>query len=813
MIRNQLLAGAAASAFTLALATPAQAEGTAQPLVTAAQSGGAIAETDERGDGQIQSAKEIVVQGGIGFRNRSDSAEPVLVYDEEYFQRFEPLTAGDALKRVPGVTFLSDVIESDGARLRGLDPGYTQVLINGERVPGGQSDRSFFLDRIPAELIEQVEIVRSSSARRTGDAVAGSLNIKLRDGYTLDGGYLRAGGLFFDDGEVKPSGGFYYGGALAGGRVLLGANVQGRYNPKIKSSLRYGDSPENNPDFAADDFDNREDQTDTRDGTDYALNAGWGIETEATTFELLGNFVRTERTENERSFEYNDETAINGPVRAVPAGNLLTDNANVNDITTESWAISGKLDHDWGFGETKVRAGFARFDDRQDEFEYEVDFDRSAPRFTGDLIAQDTADKEVFVNLEQGFALGDDLTLAVGGFAQNKDRTFRLQEVRSRFNLTAAARQGYDQFARNPGEFAPNPFPALGVTAFNTIAEDRRDLYALIEGTSGALTFEAGVRWENTGVTVTDLRVGGEGTIANDYDAFLPSASVKFDLGAGRITASAARTLRRPNFDFITPGLLPAELGDNDFRGNPLLLPETAWGGDLGYEHKIGKMGIIGVNVFYRDVSNLTELATELDANGVPSRGSEDEPPALDANGNPIPGTGSRTFIYTPRNTGSGEVYGIEFDASFSLGFLGLPDTGVFGNLALLDSNIRDEFGERRFNNQSKYVYNFGAIQNLPDFGAAFGATYRKQGEAYGRVVGEEVTTRYGADLEIFVEKRFGDSFTIRAVGSNLLDGTKDEAFNKFATTADQTGREFDEYELESERAGPVFQVVARYAF
>ena len=813
MIRNQLLAGAAVSAFSLALASPALANDPAQTPAVTAQAGGAIAQIAEGDDGEIQSAKEIVVQGGIGFRNRSDNAEPVLVYDEEYFQRFEPLTAGDALKRVPGVTFLSDVIESDGARLRGLDPGYTQVLINGERVPGGQADRSFFLDRIPAELIEQVEIVRSSSARRTGDAVAGSLNIKLRDGYTFDGGYLRAGGLFFDDGEVKPSGGFYYGGALAGGRVLLGANVQGRYNPKRKCSLRYGDSPENNPDFATDDFDNREDQTDTRDGTDYAFNASWGIESETTTFELLGNVVRTERTETERSFEYNDPSAINGPVRAVPAGNLLTDNANVNDITTESWAIIGKLDHDWGFGETKLRAGFSRFDDRQDEFEYEVDFDRSAPRFTGDLTLRDTADKEVFVNLEQGFALGDDLTLAVGGFAQDKDRRFDLQEVRSRFNLTAADRQGYDQFARNPGEFAPDPFPALGVTASNTIAEDRRDLYALIEGTSGALTFEAGVRWENTDVTVTDLTPGGAGTISNDYDVLLPSASFKLDLGAGRITASAARTLRRPNFDFITPGLLPAELGDNDFRGNPLLLPETAWGGDLGYEHKIGKTGIIGVNVFYRDIGNLTELATELDANGVPSRGSEDRPPTLDANGNPIPGTGSRTFIYTPRNTGSGEVYGIEFDASFSLAFIGLPDTGVFGNLALLDSTITDEFGERRFNDQSKYVYNFGAIQNLPDFGAAFGATYRKQGAAFGRVVGEEVTTRYGADLEIFVEKRFGDSFTIRAVGSNLLDGTKDEDFNKFATTGDQIARDFDEYELESERAGPVFQVVARYAF
>jgi outer membrane receptor protein involved in Fe transport len=799
MIRTHLLLGSAAVALTSTIAAPAFAADAADPQALAAsvQSGGAIAETEESEDDRVQTAKEIVVQGNIGFRNRSDAAEPILVYDEEYFQRFEPLTAGDALKRVPGVTFLSDVIESDGARLRGLDPGYTQILINGERVPGGQADRSFFLDRIPAELIEQVEIVRSSSARRTGDAVAGSLNIKLRDGFALDGGYVRAGGLFFDDGEVKPSGGFYYGGELAGGRMLIGANVQGRYNPKEKSSLRYGDSPENNPDFATDDFDNREDQSDIRDGTDYAFNASWGIETEETEFEILANFVRTERTEDERSFEYNDPTAINGPVRAIPAGNLLTDNANLNDITTESWSVIAKLDQEWSLGETQLRVGFAKFDDLQDEFEYEIDFDRSTPRFTGDLTVQDTNDQEFFVNLEQEIELNDNIEFAVGGFAQNKKRVFRLQEVRSRFNLTAANRQGYDQFERNPGEFAPNPFPPLGETAFNRVKEDRRDLYALVEGEFDSLTFEAGIRWENTDVEITDFQVGGAGTIENSYDEVLPSASLKFELGDGRITLSGARTMRRPNFNFITPGLLEAEFGDNDFLGNPFLLPETAWGGDLGYEHKIGNTGVIGINVFYRDISNLIELSTLLDANGVPVEGSE----------------GDGTFIYTPRNTGNGEVYGVEFDASFSLAFIGLPDTGLFGNFALLDSNITDEFGERRFNDQSEYVYNFGAIQNIPSFGAAFGATYRKQGEAFGRVVGEEITTRYGADLEVFIEKRFGDSFTIRAVGSNLLDSTKDEDFNKFATVADQNNRDFDEYELESERAGPVFQVVARYAF
>ncbi len=70
-------------------------------------------------------------------------------------------------------------------------PAYTQILINGERVPEANLDRSFFVDRIPAELIKRVEVVRSSSASRSGDAVAGAINIVLRDAMSLDGGYVR----------------------------------------------------------------------------------------------------------------------------------------------------------------------------------------------------------------------------------------------------------------------------------------------------------------------------------------------------------------------------------------------------------------------------------------------------------------------------------------------------------------------------------------------------------------------------------------------------------------------------------------------
>lgn len=782
MIRKISLQSAAALALAAALlSAPAAAQDAPLPV-------------DESSDGTITSAQDIVVLGTIGYRNRSDDvAEPVLTYDSEFFQRFEPLTAGDALKRVPSVTFLSDVIESDGARLRGLPPGYTQILINGEKVPGSNADRSFFLDRIPAELIDRVEIVRSSSARRTGDAVAGTLNIKLRDGYELDGGYLRAGGLYFDDKELEPSVGGVFGGALGPGRFLIGANFQGRHNPKKKFSLRYGDSPENNPNFATDDFDNREDQRDTRDGKDYSFNATYDIKGDTTDFSINGFYVHTDRTETERSFEYNDPTAINGPVRTTPPGNLTVDNANVAKINQDNYSVNAKLAHRWSLGETSIKVGLSEFDEDRFETEYEVEFDRARPRFTGDQTLSAITDKELSVKLEHEFKLGEDTKLIFGGFWQDKDRSTAILEApRDRYDLTVADRQGYDQFSRNPTEFVRTFgafVPATG--GLNSIEEKRLDGFVVLEGKMDNFAWEAGVRYETTDLTIDDLTPPGA-RFTNDYEEFLPSASFKFDVGSGgRITGSVARTSRRPEFNFLSPALLEAEYGDNDLLGNPLLDPETAWGFDLGYEQRIGRSGIAGVNVFYRKVNDLIELTN------TGEEGSE----------------GDGTFVFQPQNVGDGKVYGIEFDLSTDLGFIGLPDTGIFGNVSFLDSEITDLFGERRFNGQSDYVYNLGFIQDIKSFGAAFGATYRKQGGAFDRAIGEEVFTTYGADLEIFVEKRFGKSFTIRAVGSNLLNGAKREAFNKFTTVEDQIDRSFDEYELESEKAGPVFQIMARYAF
>ena len=735
-------------------------------LAPLAFAGSALAQSGPAIDpqyGPVTALDEVIVTGEPVMRNRTDDVVPTLSYDLEYFQRFEPLTAGDALKRVPSVTVLSDILEADGVRLRGLDPGYTQILINGEQVPGAGVDRSFFVDRIPAELIERVEVVRSSSANRSGDAVAGAINIVLRDALALDGGYIRAGAIMFPDEEIGGTFGAVYGGQVGPGRLLLGGSIQDRRNPKDKFSQRF-DEPGGS-------LVNTEVQTDVRDGTDYSVNAAYDVEVGGGTLELSGVFVRTERLQDEDSLEYR-----NGIENTA---NLLTVNDNDVDIETDNLNLRARYERDMFGGETRFKLGYATFDDQQVEFENEAEYLRdTAPfpdedRFTADLEYRDLSDEEVSAAIEHTRALGEGVELEFGVQAIQKDRDATTRTAdRVRFTV--------------PNAPAPRPTqpPFVFTTGSYVIEETRIDPFVMLSGENGALKWEAGLRYETTDTTIAG--------IDNDYAELLPSASLRYRLSdTDRLTLSVARTVRRPDFDDLAPVLLEEERGDNDFRGNPNLEPELAWGVDVGFERRLGRRGVVGINAFYRDVTDLIE----------------------DVNTGEQGSGGAGTFIETIDNVGDGQVYGVEFDLSTPLDFIGMETTGVFLNASWLDSQVDDALGERRFNDQSDYVVNFGFTHDIPTWGAAFGATYRKQGDAFGRVYAEEVKTSYGADLEVFLEKRLFENTVIRLTGSNLLDSSKDEVFDKFGDQDDQRDRVYDEYELETESAGPVYQLVMRVAF
>jgi len=84
---------------------------------------------------------------------------------------------GEVLKRLPGITVQGAPGRGGAIRMRGLGSGYTQILLDGERVPPG-----FSIDSLTPEQVEKIEILRAPTAETGARAIAGTINIVLREG-------------------------------------------------------------------------------------------------------------------------------------------------------------------------------------------------------------------------------------------------------------------------------------------------------------------------------------------------------------------------------------------------------------------------------------------------------------------------------------------------------------------------------------------------------------------------------------------------------------------------------------------------------
>src|SRR5690606_37604760 len=148
--------------------------------------------------------------------------------------------------------------------------------------------------------------------------------------------------------------------------------------------------------------------------------------------------------------------------------------------------------------------------------------------------------------------------------------------------------------------------------------------------------------------------------------------------------------------------------GDNDYIGNPQLDAETANGLDFGYERRLGKRGVVGINLFYRDVKNLIEVVNT----GDPSGEMLDVWDELVEDGDyatveeAMAAEPAESWVFTSANVGDGKVYGAEFDLSTPLSAFGMEDTGVFLNYSYVKSDVKDFLGTRRFNNQARSAFN-----------------------------------------------------------------------------------------------------------
>lgn len=85
-----------------------------------------------------------------------------LIYAAAQFARFAPLNAGDMVRQIPGFS-ISEVSED-----RGLGDATQNVLINGQRITGKNSDAEMVLTRIPVNAVVRLELVDGASLDMPG---------------------------------------------------------------------------------------------------------------------------------------------------------------------------------------------------------------------------------------------------------------------------------------------------------------------------------------------------------------------------------------------------------------------------------------------------------------------------------------------------------------------------------------------------------------------------------------------------------------------------------------------------------------------
>lgn len=690
------------------------------------------------------------------FVARRDAPTTRLVYGREELDRMNELTVGDYLRKLPGVTFSGPPGTPKDVRLRGGDKGLTQILIDGEPVFGGGKERQIQVDRIPLDLVERVEVIRAPSADTPNEGLLGTINIVMRDAPARRAAGVRAvGGRIFGEATDLDSWNLsgHYGNATrrapgdAGPviRYLLSGAVGERAELKTKrkdeqtfnaAGTRTGYKLES------------EDERVKSDGIDFNPR----VEIELDRHDKLvitGLFSRTDedkirRTERQR---YTD------PVTAI---NLVGDGATHSDESKQR--DIARLRAEWrrklaGSGDFRLFAQTQAGDEVKDVTKR--DFNPAG------ALAKTTLEAEE--KTERGWKLGGALTRPWGAHVFSAGLEF---EDQRRDDAKRVVENGV---AKAPG---------LGDTF--DIAEQR--LVAWAQDTwqlADAHLLTPGLRWQRIEREGVD---GGGNAVGAATRTFSPSLHYLWNLTrATNLRASVSHTLKPPKFDDVSPVVQTASgansLTNPDKGGTPGLRPEKALGYELGVEHFLpGDGGVLGVNAFWRDVSDRVEKRTELEANG--------------------------RFVERPFNVGDAEILGLEFDARPTLAVVGLPNLRLRFNYTRLYSEARDQKTglTTRIKDQPPYVYNVGFDWKLPA-GWALGANYNYT-PTFLKNPAEPAKPDFEPDqrlLDAYVAKKLAKTTTLRVSGANLLDFVKDKDKREINNAGVLTRRT-----IEAERGGPV---------
>jgi len=199
-----------------------------------------------------QATERVIITGSNIPRTDTETASPVQIITREEIERSGRQTVADIIHMLPadnngtvpasfGAGFAHG---AQGVSLRGLSVNSTLVLLNGRRLApyalGDDGQRSFVdLNTIPLDVVERVEVLKDGASAIYGsDAIAGVVNVILRQNYTGATIGIGAGTTYKNDGNEWRGAATLGFGDLQTDNYNVFLNVEGSHQSAIWANSR-----------------------------------------------------------------------------------------------------------------------------------------------------------------------------------------------------------------------------------------------------------------------------------------------------------------------------------------------------------------------------------------------------------------------------------------------------------------------------------------------------------------------------------------------------------------------------------------------
>jgi len=594
---------------------------------------------------------------------RQQSTAAKTVVGREEIERMGDATVADVLKRLPGVTLGGGRPGRGGdVRMRGLGSGYTQILLNGERMPYGMT-----LDALTPDQVERIEITRGPSAETGAQAIAGTINIVLREEVRqrLNNVHLRLG---HDDGHWEPSASWTRADQIDQFSYNLAAHASSGRNDDSSSvhtvETRLADNTTTLDQTRTTQDSSQREAVHLGGRLQWRLGAG-------ESFALMP-FVMATQSRSTSTQTIDATTGTPDFVSASQTGQSRFSLARLN----AQWLT--RLD---GGVRLELKAGGSLSQSSGSSQRFERDGAGATLRQVDD--ARDGRDRSL--------STGGKLSRNLADGAHQVSLGWELEDSRRQDDRTTLETT------------------ATGVRSLNGEVGDtlqahtlRRALWAQDEWTvTPQWSVQGGLRWEaiDTDSDAADGRISSRSSVLTPL---LHVAWKPVEDGKDQVRLSLTRSYRAPTLSNLIARRSEAT-GTNletnpDRAGNPQLQPELATGLDLAFEHYLSAGGVLSIGVFERRIDQLIRAQTTLETvNGV-----------------------SR-WVSRPQNIGNAVTRGVELEAKLRLSELmaeNAPPLEVRANLSAFRSRVDRIAGpDNRLDKQPDWSANLGGdwrVRGLP---------------------------------------------------------------------------------------------------